>query len=277
MARHFCRVFTRLRFSRQILIKARNIKRHVSPSSWSGADTCGRTGGRTDKRKLIGAFRDYVTVFEKVNLSLFLNITPVGNEAASIYNLSTKWRQEIIFARSLQVCTGPRGSRHTVFHPYRGYSLGRHPKCLLKKTCNYSKTSKSLLVYEDGKCEKSSRICKIWGSQRNHGEGTSLAGYDAVSIGKELPNFWSSLFSSSSVPSQAKKKVLFTDWKAVLFQKTGILSQVVCKFLSEEDAGLGGRSVLKYVCQVINSRLLLQSPCALKTMCVEENFLILSK
>jgi len=80
--------------------------------------------------KVIGAFRYYVTAIEKVNLSLFLNITPVGNEAASIYNLSTKWSPEIIFARSLQVCTGPPGSLPAVFRPLWGYSLGRHPKCL---------------------------------------------------------------------------------------------------------------------------------------------------
>ena len=91
------------------------------------------TDRRTDKRKLIGAFRDYVTALEKVNLSLFLHITPVGNEAASIYKLSTKWSPEIIFARSLQVYTGPRGSRSAVFRPQRGYSLGRHPKYLLER------------------------------------------------------------------------------------------------------------------------------------------------
>jgi len=47
----------------------------------------------------------------------------------------------------------------------------------------------------------------------------------------------------------------FTNWKAVFFQKTEILSRVVCLFLAEEGAGLEGRSVIRLVCQVINSRL----------------------
>lgn len=91
------------------------------------------TDRRSDKRKLIGAFRDYVKALEKVNLSLFLHITPVGIEAARVYKFSTKWSPEITFARSLQVCTGPRDSRPAVFRPQRGYSLGRHPKYVLER------------------------------------------------------------------------------------------------------------------------------------------------
>jgi hypothetical protein len=153
LAPHFCCILTSLRFSRRFFIKARNIKRRVSPSSWSGADTCGQTDGQ---EKLTGAFRDYVTALEKVNLSLFLNITPAGNEAASIYNLNTKWRQEIIFAHSLQVRTG-----HRCLPSSAGLFARKTPEMLITKICNQSKTIKSLPLYEDGKLKKSSRICEI--------------------------------------------------------------------------------------------------------------------
>ena len=150
-----------LRLSRRIFIKARNIKRHVSQSSWSGADTCGQADGRTDKSKLIGAFREYVTADEKVNFSLFLYITLVDNEAASIYNLGTKWRQETIFARSLQVCTAPRSSRPAVFRPQWGYSLERHPKYLLQKPVITVRPVNFFLYVKIENCKKSLRICEI--------------------------------------------------------------------------------------------------------------------
>jgi len=116
MARHFCRIFYQIYIFSTDFDKS---PQHQTSRKSIQLERCWYmwTDGRTDKRKLIGAFRDYETVLDKVNLYLFLNITPVGNEAASIYKLITKWRQDIIFARSLQVSTGPRSSRPSLFRP----------------------------------------------------------------------------------------------------------------------------------------------------------------
>jgi len=155
-----------------------------------------------------------------------------------------------------------------------GLFAGKAPEIRIRKTCKQNKTSKSLRVYADGKCKKSSRICEIWGSQRSDDEGTSLGGFTPCLLVNCYRIFGVACFLLLQCPRKKKKIVFFADWKAVLFQKTGILSQVVCKFLSEEDAGLGRRSILKCVCQVINSRLLFHSSCALKSMCGEKTSLI---
>lgn len=42
-----------------------------------------------------------------------------------------------------------------------GLFAGKAPEMLITKTCSQCKTSKSLPVYKDGKCKKSSRICEI--------------------------------------------------------------------------------------------------------------------
>jgi hypothetical protein len=54
-----CPIRTKFRLFLQIFIKTPNIKFYESPFSASRTDTCGKTDGRTDTTKLIGAFREF--------------------------------------------------------------------------------------------------------------------------------------------------------------------------------------------------------------------------
>ena len=53
-----CRIFMKLAFSRQILVKSSNIKFHENPSSGSRVVPSGQTDGRTDMTTVIVAFRN---------------------------------------------------------------------------------------------------------------------------------------------------------------------------------------------------------------------------
>ena len=59
-ALYSCPILMKLEYSRQILEKSSNTKFHENPSSGSRVFPCGRTEGRTDMRKLIVAFRNFV-------------------------------------------------------------------------------------------------------------------------------------------------------------------------------------------------------------------------
>jgi len=58
-------ILIKLNLFQQIFEKSSNVKFHEHPFSGSRVVPCGRTDGRTDKTKLIVAFRDFANASKK--------------------------------------------------------------------------------------------------------------------------------------------------------------------------------------------------------------------
>jgi hypothetical protein len=61
----------KLELFRQIFEKCLNIKFYENPSSGGRVVPCGKTGGRTDMKKLIVVFRNFVNVSKNSQVSIF--------------------------------------------------------------------------------------------------------------------------------------------------------------------------------------------------------------